>query len=378
MKLESVESGQKELSASESLGAQLLTDKTSNAIYKEAQRQSIADVAAKDIPGPPQAGSTLAAEFRANVRDREFDSFVGKLDLNTNKFEFAYKKAGSTIGLKVMQDGDMLAKWSPKNGATNPEAQEVSHRLAQYMNVSDVVTPSAYYTLKGDALKQFRSMVHSTGETNPLRRTNRAAMIKELERHPNELTGVITPFMETKEVQGLQRPGGENGIINSAHPIAQLIQADKPMASDRRELEIETNKGTFTGNEKELAKQFSQMMVIDLLCGQYDRFSGGNIEATYDKEKGFHFLARDNGGASMSGSASKYVEYYKQIVSRFDRQQIQRVQDLVRELNGPNANDLVKQLHLKSDPSFLKDRAQKLLSHVKVLRAEYGDQRVFF
>lgn len=314
--------------------------------------------------------------FSKGQRDRDFYKFLDTFDLNSDKFATSYKNSGSTIGLKVLEGKTAVGKWSPKNGTSDPEAQEVSHRLAQFLNVSDLVTPSAYYDLTGNALEKFRQIVQKSEEKDERRSQNRENILRMLAENPSSLQGVITPWIPTiTEVKGLTRDTDIYGSFNTEHPIAKLLQADGPMPGDS-ELTLQTGKGALAAPEKQLAKELSQIMVIDVLCGQYDRFNGANIEATYDEKSGLHFLARDNGGASMNSEISS-KEYFN-ILSRFDQAQIKKVEELLSELDGPNAKSLVSELHLQSDPKFLKDRATALLEHVNKMRQTYGDEKVFF
>jgi hypothetical protein len=130
-----------------------------------------------------------------------------------------------------------------------------------------------------------------------------------------------------------------------------------------------------TGSELELARHFSQIMALDILTGQWDRWSGGNVEATTDGSR-VYFLACDNGGASMTGPGT--FAKYSRIVTRFDRAQIQRVERVVQLLGGHDQSaELVAALHLSSDPRFLLNRAQTLLAFVRTQASQHGDATYF-
>ena len=117
-------------------------------------------------------------------------------------------------------------------------------------------------------------------------------------------------------------------------------------------------------------------MVLDILTGEWDRFSGGNVEGGHVGDRAV-FISRDNGGASMADAGN--FNKYSSIVTRFNRSTIERVQKLVQLLNDPNEKpQLVTALQLKSDPKFLLARCNQVLAHVKASVAKYGEKAVYF
>ena len=48
-------------------------------------------------------------------------------------------------------------------------------------------------------------------------------------------------------------------------------------------------------SELELARQFSTILLIDALVGQWDRFSGGNVQMIQAEAGRVQFVAYDNG-----------------------------------------------------------------------------------
>ncbi|MGZ3723682.1 MAG: hypothetical protein ACXVA9_12155, partial [Bdellovibrionales bacterium] len=202
----------------------------------------------------------------------------------------------------------------------------------------------------------------------------------EIANHPKSLMGIFVPHEHTDSMEAEDVANAGANTINSNHPIAQFIQARGPMPSATRTMSL---KGVHTkdgkipvATELELAREFSQIMVLDILCGQWDRWSGGNVEATYSLETGhLYFFARDNGGASMSGTNG--MQKYFGIVNRFDKTQIQRVEHLIELLKGPNAASLVSALGLRSDPKSLLTRASALVAHVHDVQSQSGEAVYF-
>lgn len=317
-------------------------------------------------------------EFQVLAQDQAFAAKAAALNLEDPSYQFDYKAGGTSLGLKIKDaSGKSIGKFLPANGAANIEAQLVSHRLAQFLGMSALVIPSAPYTLGPRVTQLFNSLLLNADERNQWRRENQEELLQKISQNPNSLTGVLTP--KTEEWEVLELANEDANTINGAHPIAQWIRAEGPRPS-LREMSlkgVKSKNGTIpTQSELELARQFSQIMVLDLLCGQWDRWSGGNIEASIDAKGKLFFFARDNGGASMSGT--NQVANTLNLVSRFDRAQIKRVQRLVELLSGPEKTELAAALSLKSNPSSMLARAQALLQHVRALSQQWGEQAVYF
>ena len=316
----------------------------------------------------------LSSQVQTTPADAKFSELMSKLDLNAENVKLAYKDGGTSVGLKIDQGDEKLGKWLPRNSAGNPESQVVSYQLGRFLGMSELVVPSAYYKVDGAALSAFEKFLQGAREKNRWRRENRDLNLAAIAQNPSGLMGVFTPYLEPKseEVVGLANPSANT--INSADPIARFIRADGPVPSASRRMSL---RGINGGSEceLELARQFSQIMVLDILTGQWDRWSGGNVEATTDGSR-VYFVARDNGGANMSGPGT--FAKYSRIVTRFDRTQIQRVERLVQLLSDRDQSaQLVAALHLSSDPRFLLNRAQTLLAFVRTQASQHGDAAYF-
>jgi hypothetical protein len=200
------------------------------------------------------------------------------------------------------------------------------------------------------------------------------------EQRKGQILGVfmVELDIEKAEVKGLANDRGNT--INRNHPIARFIRADGPMPSSSSKMKLDGIKaedGSIpTETELELARQFSDIMVLDILTGEWDRFSGGNVEGGHVGDRAV-FISRDNGGATMADAGN--FNKYSSIVTRFNRSTIERVQKVVQLLNDPNEKpQLVAALQLKSDPKFLLGRCNQVLALVKALVTKYGENAVYF
>jgi hypothetical protein len=305
------------------------------------------------------------ADFQTTKKDAKFLQMMSTFDINKSGLVLEYKDSGTSLGMKVLEADKKVGKWAPQNEATDVEAQVVSYMIGRYLQMSDLVVPSAYYSVSGAAYKTFRGMVNNANERNSLRRKNQAALQALFDKNPNDLRGVFTDDVRKAEAVGVA--DSHSNKINSSHVIAQFIRADgaKPSSTKSMSLQgVKTKEGLVpTATELELARSFSKIMVLDMLCGQYDRWSGGNVEATWDKDgTNLRFFARDNGGAGMAGTGS--TKRYLDIVTRFDRDQISRLKLLQAALKS-DAQGAGKSLLMRSKTDSLIARIEIVLSHVK-------------
>src|SRR5262245_54699044 len=320
------------------------------------------------------SAADLSSEFQTTPRDAEFAELMSKLNLNAEGIRLKYKDGGTSVGLKVDLSEKKLGKWLPRNSAGNPESQVVSYQLGRFLGMNELVMPSAYYQLDGAALSTFQRILQGARENNRWRRQNRDLNLAAIGQNPSGLMGVFTPLLEPNSEEAVGLANASANTINSANPIARFIRADGPLPSASRRMSLRGIKGG-SESELELARQFSQVMVLDILTGQWDRWSGGNVEATTDGSR-VYFVARDNGGASMTGPGS--FAKYSRIVTRFDRAQMERVDRLVHLLSDRDQfAQLVAALQLNSDPRFLLDRAQHLLTFVRTQNLQQGDGAFF-
>lgn len=320
-----------------------------------------------------------AQDFQTTKTDLKFEELMNTLDINAGDITFEYKNTGTSVGMKVYRGDKNIGKWMPDQSATNIEGQVVAYHLARFLGMSQIVMPSANFRMTGRALETFRSYLQNAPERNKWRRINRDDILAKIARDPSGLNGVYLAHLKTDspEVRGLANDAANT--INSSHPIAQFIRANGPMPSTRQMslagVKNKEGRVPYEG-EVELARQFSQIMVLDILTGQWDRWSGGNVEAGYDGDRVF-FLARDNGGSSMNGNGT--FKKYSTIVTRFDRAQYQRLQALQAVLSDANtAADFVQKIHLKSNPAILRARVNQVLAHIMAQASAYGEQNAFF
>lgn len=326
-------------------------------------------------------------DFETLEQDTKFVGQLVELDFEAPGVLLEYNPGTTSVGIEVRKDDKQLGKWKPQNSATDVESQVVSYHIGRYLGMSRMVIPSAYYTMKTGAIAQFKTMLNKQAHKGQLQQ-NKVKTLNAIAKNPNTLEGVFTTKSRNK-AEAVDVVKASANTLNSAHPLVGFIKASGAMPSAEKKMSLkgvvmkekdEKGKekviGTPESTELKLARQLSQLMVLDILIGQWDRFSGGNLEATFDKKTGeVWFYARDNGGAGMNGTAQ--LKKYFGLVTRFDRAQIERVEQLLNELQADPAATATA-IQLRSKPKSLIDRATALLNHVEAQIKAHGEAKVFF
>lgn len=350
----------------------------------------------------PNALKFTPEELESDDDDVKFAEIMSTLDLENStvtqtksdlgKYFFEYKKSSTSAGVKVHLveekngaiDLDKIGKWVPENSANNVEAQVVAYNLARFLKMGDLTVPSAYYTMGPKGLKLFKPMLKCANEKGQ-HKDNCVKILAAINKNPNAMLGSFVDHVkDEQEVTGMNTFKGNlanNGKLNQSHIIAKFINVKGPMPTDKKMdlgltfVKKDKTKVKATDTELNLARQFSKIMVLDILTGQWDRFSGGNIEAIYKEKKDVvQFLAIDNGGASMKGAAKLL---YWEAVTRFDKATIQRVEHLLQLLKD-DKTATVAGLAMKSDAASLIARCEKLVAHVEAQVKAHGEAKAFF
>ena len=336
---------------------------------------------------------SLAQDIAGNKADLAFDAAMKTLDLENPTYEFTYKAGkhqGSSIGFHIAEPGHRKsATFAPYNSSNNLESEVVSYRLARFLGLSDIYNPVTYYRLGPLAHARFKAMLRKQTETDPDRRANYAAVVAELKTNPQSLLGIYRLRPRGKRYVA-QTLGTANGHLNQDHPLATFIRANGPPPTEKP-MSLPGVKGQRDGFPKpsekasELARQLSDILLVDQLMGQWDRFFN-NMEATGDETGRLKLLARDNGGATVD--EWEWHDLYVRWVSRYDRPVIEKLRALLAFLQGREKqfagfDDVEK---WKTAVGFLKSgsfntfkRKLELLVEKKIpaLEKQYGNRMYF-
>ncbi len=283
--------------------------------------------------------AALAQDVPGSQEDLQFDSFAKTLNLENPGLEFTYKSGkhqGSSVGFHIAEPGHRKSgTFAPQNTSNNLESEVVSYRLARFLGISDIYNPVTYYQLGPQASARFKAILKKQYESDPDRRVNYLSTTAQLNSHPAWLKGIyrLRPRGQKFFAASLAT---ESGHLNQSHPLASFIRANGPQPSTKPMFlsGVRGARSEFprpSEKEVELARQLSNILLVDQLLGQWDRFFR-NLEAFGHADGRLQLMARDNGGATVDDW--EWHSLYDRWLSRYDRKVIQRLEDLASFLRG--------------------------------------------
>lgn len=350
---------------------------TYNALIKNAEKSGIA-----------LSSSTIKWMKKWNEIDLEdanlytFPALSGTTSVN---LKVAKKDAKDTSGFKS------LGSFVTVNEAANPNAEIAYFNLSVILGVDSFFRPAIRYELGNRGKEEFRKLLVSTKLVGAIRNNNKERILKSISNYPNEnLKGCLKAKKEENihELEDMVKTKWPSaGRLNYKHPILKLIQAqnEQPKIGDRILLRKD-----FEGDAVTLAREFSIILTLDTVFGQYDRFSGGNIVLSRDEMNNAHFYATDNGGAEIVDSVASAKDMTERF-SRFDRTVILKLKELNNFLNNPASGYLGYTsaeafifdlgLYFRYPPERYLDGLKKnlavLLHHVHESEERFGDKIYF-
>jgi hypothetical protein len=340
----------------------------------------------------PQLGIGLAVLLSASAGragslpttpelDAWFASLAG-LDLESPQTHL--RLAGKTsVYLEVSLEGQkgVLGAFLVQNSAANPETELVAFSLARILGRSELAGPAVRRTLKTAALQRFRALLEAKSFENAQREANRLSVLKAIAASPDALEGVYKRWSPVKprDYEGI----GRNETLNPDDPYVKFLRPDGPLPSA-----APTTLPGIPGSESELelARQLSTIFVLDVLTGQWDRFSGGNLQAFALGNGKVQFVALDNGGGELDGS-DLWLDRYLGWTGRFEKGVAKKLLELDAFVNGGGGpylgfterDKLLDEIGLKaSSRKHFARKLGKLAAHVKALVQRYGEPAVYF
>jgi hypothetical protein len=312
------------------------------------------------------------------------EEFVRTLDLSQEGTTLSLSGGGTSIYAVVNRGDRPIAAVIPKNTASVLSGEIMSFHLARALGVPDLAQPGFYHLLTGPNLEKFKTVIplvpypplpNRKDPTHPKpnpKEENRLDVLKQIEQSPGGIATVVKiwdakpaeyePLVDA-DVETLEQthvlPGG-------SAPVATLLRCDGPQPSTKT---VSFNRGKTV--ESKAIRQLSNIFLIDAMMGQWDRFSGGNLQ-TVTKDGEVRFFAVDNGGTN--GSLETTKKYFN-IVSRFDQPVAERILELDQFLNGKQTPKATF-LGLSTEADFLQAMNVDALPKDKKLNMEKFKQAV--
>jgi hypothetical protein len=267
--------------------------------------------------------------------------------MNLEEPGYSFPKLGgqTSITMKVRKADPSSKKGSKsmgafvaRNGAGNPNTGTAYFNLSAILGYDGVFRPSARYEAGPRAAAAYKSLMQRMSTNNRDRLKNKSDILKQIAAG-SPLKGYVKAGKTdgAVEIESIYvsriRP---NGAPAGNHPIIRALQASNPKPRAGTALTLARGK---VGDALELAREYSVIMTLDAVLGQWDRYSGGAIYARNDDKGKAHFYAVDNDGSEV-GESSSWTERSLGWFSRYDRKTIAQLKELYNFLEQPETGYL--------------------------------------
>ena len=236
------------------------------------------------------------------------------------RFSFQMKKMH--VHAKVLRDGEVVGAFRTETSSTCVDGEIASFSIARALGCGELFQPAVPMELRGKGLETLRQLMEAA-RFPASKEEDRRSVLAEMARNPRGLRGDFrqgTP-LNAEKYHAIEVPlPRTNGGLNEKDRVAVFLKCDAPQPG-AGEIKLKGLDGRAPAAS--FARELSNILLVDALAGEWDRFSGGNLHVVVTKDRA-HFLAVDNGGASFEDDQGN-MERFKQSVTRFDRRVVSRL-----------------------------------------------------
>ena len=251
-------------------------------------------------------------------------SFVNEVEagLENGDARFGFQMKKMHVHAKVLRDGEVIGAFRSETPSTCVDGEIASFSIARVLGCGELFQPAARIVLRGKGLATLKQLMEAA-RFPEFKEADRQQVLREIAQNPNGMRGGFrkaTPVNAEKyhaiEVPVLPPGGG----LNEQDRVAVFLKCGSPQPGTGA-IKLQHLDGRAPAVS--LARELSDILLVDALAGQWDRFSGGNLHAVVTEGRA-HFLAVDNGGASFEDDQGN-MGRFKKTVTRFDRRTVSRL-----------------------------------------------------
>lgn len=368
-----------------------------------------------DIPEVCPTGENPTWIYSLDARERA----LSELDLEGPSTTFGlladFEGTSIIIRVKDAETGRSLGVIKT-NTSNNSTAGEIyAYRLARLLGFSEIVAPVIPVELHADALGKVRDLMNSRRYSDAAKERNRRSVLDDVNRAIAEggsFTGAFKVWVPSFMFHaGLGNYGSLGRQEITQHLSARSAQPPRKEIRLSQLTRLYSPQGTHRGTADlaQLAVDYSNMLLMDALMGQNDRFAGANVHfrslTDMREESGsrsglpifemgeVRLLSLDN-GASLSSRAGAGIADLQgnnaaaTRIERFSRTSVAQLRRLARRIHGVDCEAPAGDEELRSFFAFMgvtdatrRDRAfgylAPVLRYIDDLERRYGDAIYF-
>jgi hypothetical protein len=278
------------------------------------------------------------------------------------------------VYVKVLKHGEVIGRFRPETDSTSVRAEISTYNIGRALGCGELFQPAVPMDLRGKGLVTFRHLLEGASFPD-YREDERVALLDMMDDDATVLSGAFKPMTPADAVKyrGAERPDeAPNGGLETNDPIAKYLRHDAPQPGHQP---VPLPSVTLHLAPAPLARQLSDILLVDALAGQWDRFSGNNLHLL--PAHGGQFMAIDNGGADPL-SDQGYLERFTRWVTRFDPPVVEQLAALDAFLKKKGSfrgytseRALAAALGIEDPKEWkgFKERVHRVNAHVHVVRS---------
>lgn len=368
-----------------------------------------------DIPNECPSGETPTWIYSLDAREQA----LADIDLEGPATTFGlladFEGTSIIIRVKDTETGQSLGVIKTNTSNNSTVGEIYAYRLARLLGFSEIVAPVIPVELHGDALRKVRDLMTSRRYSDAAKERNRRSVLDEVNKAIEE-GGSFTGAFKVWVPAFMFHAGLGTYDSIGRQEITQHLSARSPQPP-RKEIRLSqltrlySPQGTHRGTADlaQLAMDFSNMLLMDALMGQNDRFAGANVHfrsVTDTREESgrraglpiyemgeVRLLSLDN-GASMSSRAGAGIADLQgnhaagTRIERFSRTSVEQLRRVARRIQGVDCEAPASEEEIRSFFAFMgvtesapRGRAigyiEPVLRYIDDLERRHGDAIYF-
>ena len=255
---------------------------------------------------------------------RHWFSLVQEVEagLERGDARFAFQMKKMHVHAKVLRDGEVIGAFRSETSSTCVDGEIASFNIARVLGCGELFHPASPIELRGKGLATLKQLMEAARFPG-FKEEDRQQVLLEIAQNPDGMRGdfrMVTP-VDAEKYHAIEVPTlPPNGGLNEQDRVAVFLKSGAPQPGAA---EIKLKGLDCRAPAVSFARELSDIMLVDALAGEWDRFSGGNVHVVVTKGRA-HFLAVDNGGASFEDDQG-YMALFKKWVTRFDQKVVTRL-----------------------------------------------------
>lgn len=271
------------------------------------------------------------------------------------KFKAAKSFEGTSVWVKIKDaDGNNIAVFKPTNGNTYHRGEVFTYQMSKLLGTEDMYPVTFLHTLDDRGCRKLVTALKKV-KYKGMKEKNRKKLIRRCAK--GGLEGAVKEWV--RDFQFFGAIGKVKKL--KRHHAYSLLLSKKARPRPGKKIKAKTvtrlykpdhcKKATYLGkiDEPRMGRELSDMLVMDVLNGNEDRFPGANLEfqslegGKETKKCVFDFgpsrlFSLDNGATFKGTRSNAFVAFTKDLnVSRFSRKTFHRLKSLKHFLDDKRA-----------------------------------------